>query len=518
MTGAKKQYPVFWFLVVAFCTLAATPQNAPAAEIRDLIARVDVYSTTADEVFALLGEPLQYIWGNQTFTRDSLPEVYIMKYPENINILIVRGEVDEIRFEAGPPWYVFGRGIRIGSSLEDVFEELGPPGIVLDKQPPGMRDRVFYRDWVPGAAYYCFADRDVRIFFWNGEVSGIYLFRGGQDGIKPRQVRDFDDIRHLDLRNTDLSEKIAKIATLSFNARTQWPAPDKLPEDFDPQAWIDAAMNPGLEIRTLHEQGITGKGVAIGVIAAPLNTAHPEFAGRIAWHLDLAATPDFRRPGTAIAGLLAGANCGIAPQADLYYCAVRIGASETDYVEALARLMELNKSLAADRKIRLVCVPVAPDGGLHQSGPGQETWQDACIAAEQAGMLIIDGAHRHGFIRQCSYDASAPDDITRCIPGAPDKTPIASPNNLYAPTSPRTVPESIGNHHDYAFCGRGDSAWSIPYCAGVLALGWQVNPALTPEEIMTLLYETAYVTPDNARIIYPLMFITEIARAKQKGQ
>ncbi len=460
MTGAKKQYPVFWFLVVAFCTLAATPQNAPAAEIRDLIARVDVYSTTADEVFALLGEPLQYIWGNQTFTRDSLPEVYIMKYPENINILIVRGEVDEIRFEAGPPWYVFGRGIRIGSSLEDVFEELGPPGIVLDKQPPGMRDRVFYRDWVPGAAYYCFADRDVRIFFWNGEVSGIYLFRGGQDGIKPRQVRDFDDIRHLDLRNTDLSEKIATIATLSFNARTQWPAPDKLPEDFDPQAWIDAAMNPGLEIRTLHEQGITGKGVAIGVIAAPLNTAHPEFAGRIAWHLDL----------------------------------------------------------AADRKIRLVCVPVAPDGGLHQSGPGQETWQDACIAAEQAGMLIIDGAHRHGFIRQCSYDASAPDDITRCIPGAPDKTPIASPNNLYAPTSPRTVPESIGNHHDYAFCGRGDSAWSIPYCAGVLALGWQVNPALTPEEIMTLLYETAYVTPDNARIIYPLMFITEIARAKQKGQ
>ena len=35
---------------------------------------------------------------------------------------------------------------------------------------------------------------------------------------------------------------------------------------------------------------------------------------------------------------------------------------------------------------------------------------------------------------------------------------------------------------------------------------------------MTLLYETAYVTPDNARIIYPLMFITEIARVKQKGQ
>ena len=67
--------------------------------------------------------------------------------------------------------------------------------------------------------------------------------------------------------------------------------------------------------------------------------------------------------------------------------------------------------------------------------------------------------------------------------------------------------------YDYAYYSRGEPAWSIGYCVGVLALGWQLNGELSGEEMIELLYETAYVAGDGAKIIYPLMFVTEAAKA-----
>ncbi len=505
-------------LMLMLCSLVSCSYCAAAAEMRDLIGQVDVYSTTTEEVIELLGEPLAYRWGDKTFTEDNLPSVYIMTYPENIHIAIVRGKVNEVRFEGGPGWYVFGENIRIGSSLEDVFEELGPPKAIVDNQPYGPLDLTLYRNLSTGKWYYRCADRDVRLFLRNNAVTAIYLWQGrGPSAYRPRELSQYADVRKRDIRNVDLSKKLDLVSTLTFNGRTLWPAKEKLPEGFDPQAWIEAAMNPGLKIRTLNSDGITGKGVSIGVIGYGLNTGHPEFAGRIAWYCDLTVVKYFRQDGAAIAGLLVGGNCGIAPQADLYYCAIKTNPSESDYVEALARLIDKNKSLPAERNIRVICVPAAPDDGKQKSKPGQETWNDACVAAEQAGILIIDGTHKHGIIRQCSYDPAAPDDISACIPGQPDKTPVSSPDNLYAPTSPRTVPEHIGKDgYDYAYYARGEPSWSIPYCVGVLALGWQLNPQLTGEEMIELLYETAYVNPDGAKIIYPLMFVTEVAKTERK--
>ncbi len=507
-------------LALMLCTVVWNSYFACAAEMRDLIGQVNVYSTTAKEVIELLGEPLEYVWGGRTFTKDNLPGVYIMTYPEKIHIVIVRGKVNEVRFQRESEWYVFGENIRIGSSLEDVFEELGAPKAIVENEPYGQRDRTLYRNIAgrEGECYYRCADRDVRFFFKENRVIAIYLWQGRKVGARRRPgVSKYADVRARDIRNIDLSGKLGLVSTLTFNGRTLWPAKEKLPEGFDPQAWIEAAMNPGLKIRTLNSEGITGKGVSIGVIGYGLNTGHPEFAGRIAWYCDLTVVKYLRQDGAAIAGLLVGGNCGVAPQADLYYCAIKTNPSESDYIEALARLIEKNKSLPAERKIRVVCVPAAPGDGKGKSKPGQETWNDACVAAEQAGILIIDGTHRHGIIRQCTYDPAAPDDVSGCIPGAPDRTPISSPQNIYVPTSPRTVPEHVGKEgYDYAYYSRGEPSWSIPYCVGVLALGWQLKPELTGEEMIALLYETAYVTADGAKIIYPLMFVTEAAKTERR--
>ena len=62
---------------------------------------------------------------------------------------------------------------------------------------------------------------------------------------------------------------------------------------------------------------------------------------------------------------------------------------------------------------------------------------------------------------------------------------------------------------------QGGLSWSIPYTAGVLALGWQVCPELTAEEIKVALFATAYVSEDGARIIDPLSFIHALQEPDQ---
>jgi hypothetical protein len=38
-------------------------------------------------------------------------------------------------------------------------------------------------------------------------------------------------------------------------------------------------MNPGLGVRELHEEGITGKGVTVAIIDQNMILDHPEFQG-----------------------------------------------------------------------------------------------------------------------------------------------------------------------------------------------------------------------------------------------
>ncbi len=53
-------------------------------------------------------------------------------------------------------------------------------------------------------------------------------------------------------------------------------------------------------------------------------------------------------------------------------------------------------------------------------------------------------------------------------------------NTLSLPCSYRTVAEEYtAGQYSYTHDGHGGLSWGIPYCAGVMALGWQVDP--TPD-------------------------------------
>ena len=62
----------------------------------------------------------------------------------------------------------------------------------------------------------------------------------------------------------------------------------------------------------------------------------------------------------------------------------------------------------------------------------------------------------------------------------------------------------------FRYGGQGGESWGVPYAAGVLALGWQINPLLSPEEIKKILIDSAYENQYGEHIIYPSAFIEMI--------
>ena len=76
-----------------------------------------------------------------------------------------------------------------------------------------------------------------------------------------------------------------------------------------------------------------------------------------------------------------------------------------------------------------------------------------------------------------------------------------------------TVEQYDAGDYYFRYAGSGGLSWGIPYAAGVLALGWQINPKLTATEIKRLLIESAYENEYGERIIYPAEFIERVTAA-----
>jgi subtilisin family serine protease len=504
--------------------------SKPGSDINAKVAQLNIETATLDDVIRIFGEPTKYLWRQKTFTKANLPSTYIAAYPNGFNVVVSNGRVGELRFESPAAGYVYRDKLTLGSSLDEVLKVVGQPTETLEGQAlPGMaKDSVLYKDINSrkGYCYYSRRDQGVRFFFLNYKVSSLYLTGSGPVGgkgrsfrsIQPiRSVKAFDDVRWKDMSKLDLSERKDLIATLTFNQKTVWPDAAKMPPDGKPEEVLKDAMNPGLGVRDLHQQGITGKGVNVAIIDQPLYLDHPEFAGKILAYHDTGCGSQSSMHGPAVASLLVGANCGTAPDARVYYAAAPSWKRDTAYeAKALDWIVAQNRDLSASKKIRVVSVSAAPSGPGAPRDKNQHMWDQACARAEAAGILVLDCTGHHGFIGPCWYDARAAESVTRCTPGFRGRRWAgARPGRILVPSSPRTTAEQYDEGgFGYQYCGRGGLSWAIPYCAGVLALGWQVNPNLGPEQMRDLLFKSAYTKKSGARIIYPKKFIQLVKNAK----
>lgn len=212
------------------------------------------------------------------------------------------------------------------------------------------------------------------------------------------------DLRGYDLSGLDLSSSLDDLLYATFGSRTIWPTADKMPKEYDRERILELGKNPGLDIRKLHAQGITGQGVGIAIIDQPLLTKHHEYKNRLKFYEEINVKPGMSEMhGAAVSSIAVGKTVGVAPEANLYYIATYAGDFKENgfkynfryKAQAVRRILEINKQLPEEQKIRVISISV----GWSPEQKGYDEMTAAVEEAKSAGLLIVCSSIEriHGF-------------------------------------------------------------------------------------------------------------------------
>ncbi len=376
------------------------------------------------------------------------------------------------------------------SEPEEVAASLGEPQAKETSRDGGMEVLA----WSYGPTFTVFFARRTGTsapFVLNRARDGerwLMLPEGSQ--LRLRTVADlaklppFTGLQNVDVSKLDLGTEERRLRELTFDSRTTWPPADRLPKDFEPAALLREGTNPGLGVRALHAKGIDGRGVTIGIIDQPLRPSHVEIAGRLDVVAELEVTgfgPQMHGP--AVTSLAAGTTCGVAPKARVRYVSMAMwkGPSGNQiYIDALERLLAAN--LGGKDRVRAVSI----SSGAYDGAPQAAEWRAALARAEAAGVLVItcDPA-----VTPLAFGLLKP------LPGGDRERPDGYVKGSYGrgllvPGDGRTFAHTLGDR-DYVFGPTGGMSWGAPYLAGLAALGFQVNPTLTPARVRDYLVKSA---------------------------
>jgi hypothetical protein len=217
-----------------------------------------------------------------------------------------------------------------------------------------------------------------------------------------------------------------------------------------------------------------------------------------------------------MASIAVGKTAGVAPQADLYYIAETHGTHSREpsgelsfepdvqwIAKSIDRLLEINRTLPFDRKIRAIAIAL----GCAYPGKGSEEVVRAIETATREDVFVIttslDITHNfvfHGLGRDRLKD---PDDVQSYGPGlwwdeeffsgkgeyGHDRMQKAEPPWLMVPMGSRCTASPTGPE-DYALYDYGGWSGCVQYLAGLYALACQVKPTVTPEEFWSVGLET----------------------------
>jgi serine protease AprX len=277
--------------------------------------------------------------------------------------------------------------------------------------------------------------------------------------------------------------------------------------------------DPGLGVRQLHQQGHTGTGVAVAIVDQPLRRDHPEYMdAAITYYEVRPEDPGMRRGtsmhGPAVTSLLLGRTIGVAPGVTLHYVAMPSWQrDQTAHAEALHKLIEANRSLPEDKKIRAVSI----SDGVDPREKNPEAFRQAIADAEAAGMWVFTVDFPDLRLAPLGIDPYKDKrDPANYRPASwVRRMPPPQAKFLWLPTESRTRATEMepgGYHYDK----RGGMSWGMPYLVGVVALGLQDDPALTRENAVRYLWDSA--TPwRSGRIINPPGFVSMVKQRKRRG-
>jgi subtilisin family serine protease len=311
-----------------------------------------------------------------------------------------------------------------------------------------------------------------------------------------------------------------------------------MPSGFNPQEIMELGKNPGLGIRSLHKQGITGRGVKIAIIDQPLLVDHQEYADRLQLyeeiHIQIGMKPQMH--GSAVSSIAVGKTIGVAPDAELFYIAhwffnwEKKRAPTLRYLaQAIDRIREINEQLPEGKKIRAISI----SKDLRPTDKEWDLISEAVQKVQAAGILVVCASVEsfykeyglNGLGRSPLADSDSFESYERgwfYLMGLFDGPDVPSESSIWVPMDSRMTasPECI---NDYVFYRKGGLSWAVPYIAGVYALAVQVDPAITPERFWALAAKTGRtieVEREGQRrrlgpIIDPVALIRSIEAAKK---
>lgn len=307
------------------------------------------------------------------------------------------------------------------------------------------------------------------------------------------------DLRGQDVSKLSLAGRANDLLYAEFDTGTKFPK--TLPEGFAPNKIIEFGKNPGLGLRRLHKEGITGRGVSIAIIDQSLLVDHKEYAERVISYEELHwVDPWASMHAGAVASIAVGRDCGVAPEADLYFIAnlfmdSRSVINFTFLARAIDRVIAFNEALPKGKKIRVLAI--ARGFAPHNKGYAEVT--AAVGRAKRAGIFVVTSSldKHYGFrFNGLGRDPMSDPDVKASYePGLWWQHDFfsagwgSSTQTLLVPMDSRTTASQAGVN-DYVFYRTGGWSWSIPYIAGLYALACQVKPGITPEVFWNKALET----------------------------
>ncbi len=354
--------------------------------------------------------------------------------------------------------------------------------------------------------------------------------RGKLNNIEDAYKNAYYDFRSYDLTDIETDDLLDTFLNNNYVIDTKTKYPSDFSEAFKLPSVIENGKNPGLNIRDLHEKGITGNGVNVAIIDSKLLVNHKEFSDNIIQYEEISEIDgQAQYHGTPITSIFIGKNVGIAPEAKAYYVAYEAGRTEDDFerswkdlARAIKQVVTINKELPEDEKIKVLSI---------SSGWGKRDDERAALVyeaidmAKEEGIFVVSARlyDTHGFFyyglkRDEMHD---PDDSTSYQldfnPEAYQGMYQDDTKVLLAPMDARWLASAIGVQ-DYTMWRRG--AWSIvvPYISGIYTLACQVKPDITPDEFWQIAYNTGIDlansddTTENMNIINPVQIIKELEK------
>ncbi len=334
----------------------------------------------------------------------------------------------------------------------------------------------------------------------------------------------------LQLEKFDLSGyNLAKMNPLftSFDEYTLWPKDvAHLPQNFNPQKFIEQRKNPGLGIRSLHKQMLSGQGRAVALIDGFLLCDHLEYHENLKGY-ERICSDDLRSgaSGGTLVSALVGKTCGVAPFTDVYYFSAqqKENGSRTQqyYAQALQKICDIHEELLQEGKngIDAVCILWAITSSVFQLDNGVSEMKKALERANNLNIWVNSGELKfegktwsEGRIH-CVYNGDLDNPLDyEAMPNAPKIPSEISEfwkNRLCFPAGGRTV--ATNDRLDaYAFSAPG--VYLKSYECGLFVLARSIKNDLTAEEFWKLGLETGDYRVGLGVIVNPQKLIDALRK------